>query len=157
MPHPNAELLTRFYEAFQRRDAAAMGACYRPDVTFSDPVFVGLVGDEARAMWAMLCEHGGDLELTFSGVEADDASGRAHWDAVYTFRTGRKVHNSIDGAFTFRDGLIASHVDTFDLYKWTRMALGLPGVLLGWTPLLQGKVRSMARKGLDHHMAKAEA
>ncbi len=67
------------------------------------------------------------------------------------------VNNSIDAAFTFRDGLIATHVDTFDLYKWTRMALGMPGVLLGWTPLLQGKVRQMARKGLDHKMRKAKA
>ena len=37
--HPNARLLQDFYSAFQRRDAAAMAACYHPDVHFRDEVF----------------------------------------------------------------------------------------------------------------------
>jgi len=39
MTDPNAALIQRFYEAFQRSDAEAMAACYAPDVQFSDPVF----------------------------------------------------------------------------------------------------------------------
>ena len=50
MTHPNAALIERFYEAFQRRDVDAMAACYAPDVTFSDPVFVGLHGGEVIAV-----------------------------------------------------------------------------------------------------------
>lgn len=154
MPHPHAELVTRFYEAFQRRDAAAMAACYHPDVRFSDPVFPDLRGWRAGAMWQMLCEAGADLEVTFRDVAADDATGSAHWDAAYTFSvTGRKVLNRIDARFGFADGLIASHQDTFDLWRWTRMALGAPGLLLGWSPLVRGPLRKQAGKGLAKFIA----
>lgn len=35
--HRNAELIEKFYRAFQRRDGAAMTSCYHPQVHFSDP------------------------------------------------------------------------------------------------------------------------
>jgi ketosteroid isomerase-like protein len=145
----NEATIRRFYEAFQRRDAAAMAACYAPDVHFSDPVFPDLRGPQAGMMWKMLCERGKDLRLEFRDVRADAATGGAHWEAWYTFSaTGRKVHNVIDASFEFRDGRIARHVDRFDLYRWSRQALGPTGLLLGWSPLLQNKVRAMAAKGL---------
>jgi ketosteroid isomerase-like protein len=151
----NPDLIHRFYSAFQQRDAEKMVACYAPDVRFSDPVFPDLVGDRAKGMWRMLCARGKDLRIEFSGIEADGGSGRAHWEAWYTFSaTGRQVHNVIDAAFTFREGLIASHTDRFDLYRWTRQALGPTGVLLGWTPMVQGKVRGQAAKALDSFLAK---
>lgn len=153
--HPNAELLERFYTAFQKRDAEAMVACYHPDVDFSDPVFPALHGDRARAMWQMLCERGKDLTLEFSGISADDTTGRAHWEARYSFgATGNKVHNVIDAEFTFVDGLIRTHQDTFDLWRWAGQALGLPGKLLGWTPIIQNKVRGQADKGLSIFISK---
>lgn len=152
--HPNAALITSFYEAFQRKDGAAMAALYADDVTFSDEVFVGLKGPQAGGMWRMLCKNGKDLELTFSGVEADDTSGKAHWEARYTFSlTGRKVHNVIDAAFTFRNGRIATHVDRFDFYRWARQALGVTGLLLGWTPLVKNKVRAQASASLGRFLA----
>ena len=145
----NEDTLRRFYEAFSRRDAATMAACYAPDVQFSDPVFTDLRGPQAGLMWKMLCERGKDLKIEFRDVRADGASGSAHWEAWYTFSTtGRKVHNVIDASFEFRDGRIVRHTDRFDLYRWARQALGPAGVLLGWTPLLQNKVRAMAAKGL---------
>lgn len=151
--HPHAKLLTDFYTAFQRRDSEAMGACYHAEVEFSDPVFRGLRGGRARAMWRMLCERGKDLELTFSDVQADERTGRAYWEARYTFSaTGRKVLNRIHAEFEFRDGLILRHTDRFDLWRWTRQALGPTGVLLGWTPLVQGKVRAQAAASLDKYM-----
>jgi len=151
--HPNAETIHRFYDAFTRRDHAAMGACYAPDAAFADEVFT-LTGARVPAMWHMLCENGEDLAVTFGDVSADDRSGRAHWEATYTFSvTGRKVHNVLDAEFTFRDGLISTHRDRFDLWKWTRMALGAPGVLLGWSPIVRGKVRAMAAKNLDGFVA----
>jgi ketosteroid isomerase-like protein len=153
-PSSNAAVIDRFYEAFARRDADAMGDCYAPDAHFSDPVFRDLNGDEVRAMWQMLCERGKDLEVVHSNVSADGDTGSAHWDADYTFSgTGRKVHNSIDAKFRFENGLIADHEDSFDLYKWTRQALGPVGVLLGWTPMIQNKVRSGARESLNEFMA----
>jgi len=101
----------------------------------------------------MLCERGTDLVLEFRDVHADDSSGRAHWDALYTFsQTGRKVLNRIDASFTFRDGKILRHQDSFGLWRWTRQALGPIGLVLGWSPLVQNKVRAQAMKALDKYM-----
>ena len=151
--HPNAELITRFYEAFQRKDADAMAACYHDDVRFSDPAFPDLRGAEAGDMWRMLCRRGKDLTLEFSGVEADDERGKAHWDATYTFQ-GRPVLNRIDAAFRFRDGKIVEHVDTFDFGVWSKQALGLTATLLGWTGLLQGMVQRTVKKDLAKFRSK---
>lgn len=151
--HRNAALIHRFYDSFAALDAAGMRACYHPDVVFSDPAFGELRGAQAGAMWEMLCARARDLEVSASGVEADDQRGRAHWEARYTFgQTGRPVHNRIDAEFEFRDGLIIRHTDTFDFYAWARQALGPAGLLLGWTPIIQNKVRSMARAGLEKYM-----
>lgn len=145
----SAALIDRFYSSFARRDAADMAACYAPDASFSDPVFRELRGAQVPAMWRMLCERGTDLVVTHRDVASDGVTGSAHWEATYTFsQTGRKVHNLIDARFTFKDGLIATHVDTFGLWRWTRLALGAPGLFLGWSPLVQNKVRDQAMKGL---------
>ncbi|HLL06745.1 MAG TPA: nuclear transport factor 2 family protein [Myxococcaceae bacterium] len=151
--HPNAQLLTDFYSAFQRRDADAMAACYHPEAEFSDAVFVGLRHGGVTSMWRMLCERGKDLRLEFRDIQADERTGRAHWEAYYTFSaTGRKVHNIIDAEFEFRDGKILRHRDRFDFHRWSRQALGTSGLLLGWTPLLRNKVRSTARGSLEKFM-----
>ncbi|RTQ53672.1 nuclear transport factor 2 family protein [Hymenobacter gummosus] len=148
------ELLHRFYQAFQRRDHAAMAACYHSEATFEDPAF-RLRGSEIGAMWHMLCTRGKDLRLTYNDIQADEQQGRATWDAHYTFgQTGRPVHNHIRAHFTFRDGLILSHRDEFSFWRWSRQALGPVGWLLGWTPWLQPKVRATARQGLDTFMAR---
>ena len=156
-PHPNARLLRSFYDAFARRDARAMAACYAPGATFADPVFQ-LRGAEIGAMWTMLCQRGADLRVEARDVAADDRAGSAHWDAWYTFSaTGRPVHNEVEATFTFEDGKIASHRDVFDLWRWSRMALGGKGAWLGWTPLLRKAIRSQARKSLDAWMARSVA
>jgi ketosteroid isomerase-like protein len=155
--HPNAQLIDRFYAAFARRDAAAMAACYAPEATFRDPAFE-LAAGEVGAMWAMLCARGKDLALEWRDVRADDRAGSAHWEPRYTFSaTGRPVHNVIDAEFTFRDGRIATHVDRFDFWRWSRMALGMKGALLGWSPLLRNAVRRQARRGLDAWIARGRA
>lgn len=130
-----------------------MNACYHPEVHFSDPAFTDLHGKQAMAMWHMLCERGKDLQLTFRDVAATQNSGQAHWEATYTFSTGRKVHNRIEARFEFADGLIVRHEDQFDLWRWTRMALGPTGVLAGWTPMVQKKVRETAVAGLNKFIA----
>jgi ketosteroid isomerase-like protein len=153
--HPNEQLITRFYECFARRDASGMAACYAPDVHFSDEVF-DLRGVHAANMWRMLLKSP-DLRLTYSNVQADDLAGRAHWDAHYTFgASGRRVHNSIDAEFVFKDGLITRHRDRFDFWRWSRQALGPSGLLLGWTPLVRNKVRATAEARL-HDFEQPEA
>ncbi|MBD9513031.1 MULTISPECIES: nuclear transport factor 2 family protein [unclassified Pseudomonas] len=154
MAHPNAQLIERFYQAFQRRDGEAMAACYSADVQFSDPVFTDLRGAEAGDMWRMLTARAQDFSLTYEGVEADETRGSARWVASYTFtQTGRKVINHIRAHFHFRDGLICQHVDSFDLWKWSRQALGAKGALLGWAPPVQGAIRAQAAKGLAAYRA----
>ncbi len=147
------QLIERFYQSFQRKDYRSMAECYHPDATFHDAAFHLENGKEIAAMWHMLCEAGKDLRIEFSGVQADERSGRAHWEAWYTFsRTGRKVHNVIEATFEFRDGKIIRHTDRFSFRRWSRQALGTTGWLLGWTPFLQKKVRETAMKGLWRFM-----
>jgi hypothetical protein len=127
-----------------------MAACYATDASFEDPVFTLSGRDEIASMWAMLCaatrdRAREDWRLEASGIKADDGRGCAHWEAHYRFSaTGRRVHNRIDASFRFRDGLIFEHRDRFDFWAWARQALGAPGLLLGWTPLLRNKVRAQA-------------
>ncbi|WP_422417296.1 nuclear transport factor 2 family protein [Pseudomonas sp. GZD-222] len=149
MSDAHSALITRFYQAFQRLDAEAMVACYSDDIVFSDPAFGTLRGKDAGDMWRMLTTRAKNFTLTFDSVKADEHSGAAHWVATYLFsQTGRTVINDIQARFVFRDGKICEHHDTFDLWRWSRQALGTTGLLLGWTPMVQGKVRQQALKGL---------
>ena len=151
--HANAQLIETLYRALSARDAAGMAACYHPEAHFTDPVF-DLHGSEVGAMWRMLCERGEDLEIEFGGIEAGEGAGKAHWEARYTFlATGREVHNSIDARFEFEGGRIVRHIDSFDFWKWSRQALGLPGLLLGWSGLLRGRVTRMASDNLERFIA----
>ena len=159
----NEALIRRFYEAFRALDADTMQASYCVDAEFSDPVFTLRGRDEIGAMWRMLCsavrEKGmADWKLDFSGIDCNATSGVAHWEPVYRFSaTGRIVHNIIDAKFQFRDGLIAHHDDVFDFWRWSRQALGAPGLLLGWTPAVRNKVRAQAGANLAKFRAKASA
>lgn len=153
--HANARLIADFYAAFARRDGGAMAACYAPDAHFVDPVF-DLHGAEVGAMWQMLCERGTDLRVEARDIVADKETGQAHWEAWYTFSTtGRPVHNVIDATFAFKDGRIVRHQDSFDLWRWSRMALGAKGAALGWTRAVKKAIRAQARKGLDAWMARS--
>ena len=149
----HTEIIERFYSAFARRDHETMAGCYGPDAEFSDPVFRRLKGPEIGSMWRMLCERGTDLRLEYRRIEADSAVGVAHWEAWYTFSaTGRRVHNIIEARFEFAGGLIRRHRDRFDLYRWARQALGLKGLLFGWTPPVQHAIRAQARRALTRFM-----
>jgi len=147
----NRQLIERFYGAFTQRDAATMAACYRSDATFRDPAFE-LTGGDIGKMWKMLCSRGADLRIEFANVTAQGDRGSAYWQAWYTFSTtGRPVHNIVHADFRFSEGLIATHVDTFDFWRWSRQSLGTAGLLLGWTPLLQKKVRAQAAQALQRY------
>lgn len=147
----SAQLIAKFYESFAKKDIEAMVSCYADDVRFEDPAFGPLVGEDAKNMWRMLAERGADLVVVPSAIT--DSS--AHWDATYTFSaTGRKVVNRIDATFVIKDGKIVQHTDRFDFYAWSRQALGVPGLLLGWSPLLKNKVRGEALRGLKKYTEK---
>lgn len=150
----NEKLITQFYSCFNRLDWKGMLECYTEDIVFYDPVFENLEGPEVRAMWEMLLKSAKDLEMRFDEVKSEDDYGSCIWTATYTFsQTGRKVVNKGNALFAFRDGRISEHQDRFDLWRWSRQALGTPGILLGWSPFLQHKIREKARKGLEKFMA----
>ncbi|MBC3881813.1 nuclear transport factor 2 family protein [Undibacterium sp. LX40W] len=149
MQHPNAKLIEQFYTSFQALDAESMSACYAENIEFSDPVFTHLSGSQAGDMWRMLCSRAQDFSLKFDGIDADDQRGRAHWVATYVFsQTGRTIVNDIHASFEFKDGKIVKHKDHFDLWKWARQALGIKGLLLGWSSFVQGKIQHQAQSSL---------
>jgi len=105
-------------------------------------------------MWRMLASRSADLDVNLAEHDADDETGSAHWIARYTFtRTGRPVTNDVRARFRFEGGLIAEHDDSFGFYAWSRQALGIPGLLLGWTPLLRSAVKRRARDDLEEFLA----
>jgi len=158
---PNEQTIRRFYDAFARLDAETMAACYAPDARFDDEAFSLQGAGEVGGMWRMLCEatrsKGAAVwRLDYGQLRVDGATGSAHWDAHYLFSaTGRIVDNSIDSRFEFTpEGLIARQRDRFDFWRWSRQALGAPGLLLGWSPMLKKKVRATAAKNLAAYMAR---
>ena len=151
------ELIEKFYSAFQNKDSETMGSCYHPDVVFTDPAFGTLKGDRAKAMWKMLCISGKDLKVEFSDVSAEENNGSAHWEADYTFsRTGKKVHNIIDATFVFKDGLIITHTDDFNLKKWAGQALGFKGKILGGTAFFKKKLQAQTNSMLDRFIKESK-
>ncbi len=151
--HPNELLITKFYSAFQNKDYDTMQSCYAENARFSDSVFVNLNASEVKAMWEMLCKNGKDLVLEFSDIQTNDTEGKARWVARYTFsRSGKKVVNRIEARFKFKEGLIVEHIDSFSFYGWASQAMGLSGMLLGWTPFFKEKVRHMAMQSLKKFM-----
>ena len=150
----NNAVITEFYQAFNRLDAEAMSACYTEDVLFSDPVFGELRGRQAGDMWRMLTSRAKEFSVVFDNLRADERTGGAHWVATYLFsQTGNTVVNDIQARFVFRDGKICEHHDHFDLWRWSRQALGTKGLLLGWTPFVQNAIRAQAQKGLKAFQA----
>lgn len=150
----NRALIDRFYRAFAAGDHATMAASYSDRATFGDPVFPQLDAEGVRAMWRMFCTSGNEIEVGHSDVEADAATGSARWEAVYAFpKTGRRVHNIVSASFRLEDGLIVRHEDSFDFYRWSRMALGAPGLLLGWSPVVKAQVRKQAAAQLRRFRA----
>jgi limonene-1,2-epoxide hydrolase len=149
----NEQLISKFYSAFDKKDFATMQSFYHPEARFYDPVFENLNSKEVKAMWEMLVTSAKDLRVEVSEIRADEDSGSCRWDAWYTFTaTGRNVHNIIYASFKFKDGKIADHRDHFHLWRWSRMALGLTGSLLGWSSLVRNKVRQTAQSRLNKFM-----
>ena len=142
-----------FYDAFALGDWHTMSLLYAQHATFSDPVFPNLNADEVRAMWHMLLSRAADLSLNYNiDAESDDGA-RVVWVARYTFgATGRPVTNRIVTEMRFAAGRIVHQVDRFNFWRWSRQALGLPGLLLGWTPMLRARVSQKAISGLHKFM-----
>ncbi|MEQ9309633.1 MAG: nuclear transport factor 2 family protein [Balneolaceae bacterium] len=145
----NKEKVIDFYTAFSKKDHEGMANCYHEEIYFRDEAFE-LNGKEVQAMWHMLCLRGKDLVIEFGDLVEEGETVTAKWEAKYTFSaTKRKVHNKIHAKFKFKEGLIVEHIDSFNFWKWSSQALGLPGYLLGWSFFLKKKVRDQAGNSLN--------
>ncbi|WP_370392565.1 nuclear transport factor 2 family protein [uncultured Winogradskyella sp.] len=148
-------LIQKFYEAFNALNANEMVSCYHPEVTFEDPAFGVLKGENAKQMWYMLCESqkGKDFQVSYSNIKVDGTTGSANWEAFYVFsKTQRKVHNKISANFKFKDGLIIEHKDDFSLHNWAKQALGFKGWLLGGTKFFKRKLQQQTHKTLQNYI-----
>lgn len=150
----NEQLIQHFYTCFKNKDFKGMQNCYADEATFSDAVFKNLNAEEVKAVWQMLITKGKDLQIEFKDISSTENIVKAHWDAYYTFSaTGKKVINRIDATFEVKNGKITKHIDHFNFYTWAKQALGLTGMLLGWTSFLNQKVSVQAKRNLESFMA----
>lgn len=144
--NPNENLIAKFYTAFANADYQTMSECYHPKIHFIDPAFGLLKEEQVSDMWKMLLLRSkGNLKIEFNNIKADDFTGSANWVATYNFsKTNRNVINKIAAEFIFQDGLIIKHTDNFDVWKWSKQAFGIKGLLMGWTGFFQDKVKEQA-------------
>ena len=64
--------------------------------------------------------------------------------------TGGPVSNRVGSNLHLDSiGYICRQIDTFDFGSWSIQALGLAGVLFGWTPFLKRKLRTKALDNLN--------
>jgi len=145
--------IEKLYTALQDLDAETMISCYHPETTFKDPVFELSSKKEIAGMWTMLCKRAKEFEFHFDQVWADEEKGKARLKAKYLFsKTNRMVYNNINARFKFKEGLIIEHIDSFNFWRWSRQALGFPGILLGWTSFFQKKVQLQAYKNMKAYI-----
>ena len=153
----NSDLVSKFYKAFQNKDASEMISCYHENIVFSDPAFGTLKGSKAKNMWKMLCESSSNLIIEFSDIQEKEHAVTTKWQAKYTFgKTGRKVHNFVSASFKFKDGKIIEHNDSFNLRKWAGQALGIKGYLLGWTFFFRKNLQNQTNYILSRYIADNE-
>ncbi len=150
----NEQTINRFYTAFQQLDYTTMQSCYHAEAVFNDPAFGLLDANETRAMWEMLCKRAKDFSLVYGNIRLlDEEYTTCDWTASYLFgKTSRRVVNKITAHMKFKDGLIIEHTDAFDIYRWTRQAIGLPGLLFGWSPWMNKRIQKQAKEGLAKFM-----
>ncbi|KIM24981.1 hypothetical protein M408DRAFT_331453 [Serendipita vermifera MAFF 305830] len=159
--HSGQELVERYLAAYKAGDLQAMEACMDPEFTFSDPAFPHLDTKHAKGMFAMFINNRDTNKMEVEYTDIKKGTNDLTYTATYTVKylfAGRPVTNVIRPTFTISPttNLLLTQVDDFPFYPWARQALGLPGLLLGWSGYLQGKVQQTAGSRLEHSMKKAE-
>jgi len=142
----NAEtqaVLTRFYDAFARRDGATMASLYAPGAVFEDEVFA-LAGADIGKMWISLTKNAKEFSVSYKVAQAGNGTGAVEWTARYLFGGKNPVVNVILSEIELVDGLIVRQKDSFDFPRWAAQALGLPGRLFGRFGWFRRKVSAQA-------------
>jgi hypothetical protein len=101
--HPNEELITKFYSAFQSKMETQWQIPTSPMQCFRILSFK-FKRERSRRYVAYVSRKRTKSFDSFFNVKADDMKGSADWEADYSFsKTGRMVYNKIHAEFTFQD------------------------------------------------------
>lgn len=131
-----------FYDAFERKDVAAMGRLYADDVKFRDAIFSFHDKSGVTRMWTKLfaTDPRTTLKFTLDQVKGDVVTG--HWVADYHLGT-RAVQNEVTTTMRVHNGKIVEHTDDFSWDRWAPQAI--PGgklfTLPGFDALAKGLIR----------------
>jgi hypothetical protein len=138
MPHPNAILIERLFDALNRHDHEAMARCYHDKATFDDIAFHLRKKQRIHDMWRMICEGKSGITVQVTSIVADDRRGEARIIDKYRLDEDHPITNPITSRFSFEAGQILSQVDDCDPLAWAQQAVGgTPGWILGRSPLLR--------------------
>ncbi|MFZ5443124.1 MAG: nuclear transport factor 2 family protein [Myxococcota bacterium] len=138
-----ADVVRRFYEAFEAKDVDAMEQLYAPNLRFQDAIFSFDDAAGAAHMWRKLFQVDPHAKLSFTLDSADGATVKGHWVADYHVG-GRPVHNEVSTTMRVEGGKIVQHTDDFSWKKWAPQAFpaGRLFTLPGLDALAKGLVRA---------------
>ena len=78
-------VVERFAEAFNRRDVAALLACFTEDATYRDLFYGPHAGQAAlRGMFERMFREGSDYRWRMGAIVADGGQAAAEWTFSYT-------------------------------------------------------------------------
>jgi len=140
----------RLFSALQRRDAAAIAACYDKDAIFCTPVLGEVLARDLEALWRAVSSITRAHVLTYAVVDVGLTSARVDGVVTYAFApSGRVVTSDFSSILQVRDARIVCHEDTFDPWGWARMAYGTRGLMFGWSRAWRRRMQRVMRASLD--------
>lgn len=139
------EIAIKFYDAFSVANIDVLKQLYDKKLIFNDNIFVNLDYNETISMWSSLLVGNKNMSIKYEIKKYSEKYVEVEWIADYLFTsTNRNVKNIILAKMEIDQGKIINHTDNFDFYKWSQMAFGITGVLIGWTSFFKNKVRTEA-------------
>lgn len=151
----NSEIIHNFYQSFSEGNAERMIANYHENIEFKDPAFGTLKGARAKNMWRMLLSRNNDIQISYEILEVTKTSAKVNWTARYNYGPQqRKVINHVTAYINFENAKIIKHTDEFSLWIWSRQALGISGLFLGWTGFMKKKIQQKTSHLLENYISK---
>ena len=139
------EIAIKFYDAFSAANIDVLKQLYDKKLRYNDNIFVNLDYNETISMWSSLLVGNKNMSIKYEIKKYSEKYVEVEWIADYLFTsTNRNVKNIILAKMEIDQGKIINHTDNFDFYKWSQMAFGITGVLIGWTSFFKNKVRTEA-------------
>ena len=141
-PPSAGDVARTFYDAFEKKDLASMGALYADDVKFKDAIFQFDDKPGVMGMWKNLFKTDPNAQLKFTVDSVNGDTVKGHWVADYHVGK-RPVHNEVATTMKVRDGKITEHTDDFSWKKWAPQAF--PGGKLFTLPGLDALAKALVR------------